>query len=70
MARGYIERHDSYDIPYISDVKGDEDVDYSDAADFARKFEIELITVPGGDHRLSIPGAPEKVLQETLKFFS
>lgn len=46
----------------------DEDVDYSDAADFARKFEIELITVPGGDHRLSIPGAPEKVLEETLSF--
>ena len=46
----------------------DEDVDYSNAADFARKFGIELITVPGGDHRLSIPGAPEKVLEETLGF--
>lgn len=46
----------------------DEDVDYQRAKTFAENFGIELVTVEGGDHRLSIPGAPEKVLRETLDF--
>lgn len=47
----------------------DEDIDYARAKAFAEKHNIELVTVHGGDHRLSIPGAPEKVLQEALAFF-
>ena len=46
----------------------DEDIDYAKAKAFASQYDIELITVPGGDHRLSIPGAPEKVVEEVLKF--
>ena len=46
----------------------DEDVDYENARAFSEKYDIELITVEGGDHRLSIPGAPERVLSETLRF--
>lgn len=47
----------------------DEDVDYSYAKAFSEKYNIDLITIAGGDHRLSIPGAPEKVLEETINFF-
>ena len=47
----------------------DEDIDYSEARAFAEKYDVPLITVEGGDHRLSIPGAPEKVLEEALRFF-
>ena len=47
----------------------DEDIDYSEARAFAEKYDVLLITVEGGDHRLSIPGAPEKVLEEALRFF-
>lgn len=48
----------------------DEDVDYSMAKAFAEKYDIDLVTVEGGDHRLSVEGAPEKVLEETLEFFA
>lgn len=47
----------------------DEDIDYSEARAFAEKYDVPLITVEGGDHRLSIPGASEKVLEEALRFF-
>lgn len=47
----------------------DEDIDYSEARAFAEKYAVPLVTVEGGDHRLSIPGAPEKVLEEALDFF-
>ena len=46
----------------------DEDIDYAKAVAFAYQYDIELISVQGGDHRLSIPGAPEKVVEEVLKF--
>ncbi len=46
----------------------DDDIEYGRAKEFADKYHIEMITVPGGDHMLSIPGAPEKVLAEALSF--
>ena len=36
---------------------------------FAMQFHIPLTVVPGGDHSLSIPGAPEQVLQLATDFF-
>ncbi len=47
----------------------DEDVDYLEAKKFSERFGIDIVTVDGGDHRLSVAGAPETVLRETLKFF-
>ena len=47
----------------------DEDIAYDAAREFAEMYAIPLITVDGGDHRLSIPGAPERVLEEALKLF-
>ncbi len=47
----------------------DEDIAYDEAVKFAEKYDIELVTVEGGDHRLSIPGAPERVLTEALDLF-
>ena len=46
----------------------DEDIAYARAAAFAEKYGIELVTVDGGDHRLSVPGAPQKVLNEAIEF--
>lgn len=46
----------------------DEDVSYERVVEFTEKFDIPLITVKNGDHRLSIPGAPEKVFEEAVKF--
>ncbi len=48
----------------------DESIAYERAAEFAEKFDIELVTVPGGDHRLMTPGAPKRVLDEALSLFS
>lgn len=47
----------------------DETISYDRAKEFAEKNGIPLVTVEGGDHRLSVSGAPEKVLQEALDFF-
>lgn len=47
----------------------DEDISYDRAGAFAEKYDIDLVTVEGGDHRLSISGAPERVLSEALGFF-
>ncbi|MGN0704857.1 MAG: alpha/beta hydrolase, partial [Lentihominibacter sp.] len=49
---------------------GDETIDYDRAKEFSEKHDIEMITVENGDHRLSIPGAPEKVLSEMLEFLN
>lgn len=46
----------------------DEVIDYKKAEVFAEREGIELIAIKNGDHRLSIPGAPERVLSETVKF--
>lgn len=48
----------------------DEDIAYEEAVSFAERYGIELVTVEGGDHRLSIPGAPERVLSEALALFA
>lgn len=48
----------------------DESVAYERAAEFANKFDIELVTVPGGDHRLMTPSSPERVLEEALSLFN
>ena len=40
-----------------------------EARRFAVRFQIPLTVIPGGDHRLSIPGAPELVLERAAAFF-
>ncbi len=47
----------------------DEDIDYDVAKSFAAKFNIPLITVEGGDHRLSQEGMPEMVIAKAIEFF-
>jgi len=47
----------------------DETISYDRVVEFTDKFNIPLITVKGGDHRLSIEGAPERVLKEAIEFF-
>lgn len=49
---------------------GDETIDYVRAREFSQKYSVDMITVDNGDHRLSIPGAPERVLQEALEFIN
>ncbi|MGI6498391.1 MAG: alpha/beta hydrolase [Oscillospiraceae bacterium] len=36
---------------------------------FAAQFHVPLAVIPGGDHSLSVPGAPERVLQLATEFF-
>jgi len=47
----------------------DETIPIGDARSFAERFDVPLIVVPGGDHRLSTPGAPEQVLKTAAEFF-
>ena len=47
----------------------DETISYDRVVEFTEKFNIPLSTVSGGDHRLSIEGAPERVLKEAVEFF-
>lgn len=47
----------------------DETILIEHAERFALQFDIPLTIVPGGDHSLSIPGAPEQVLQLAAGFF-
>ncbi|MBQ1352113.1 MAG: alpha/beta hydrolase [Oscillospiraceae bacterium] len=49
--------------------EADETILVQHARRFAEKFQIPLTIVPGGDHSLSIPGAPEQVLEHALRFF-
>jgi len=49
--------------------EADETVPFGDAKKFADKFNVPLTAVPNGDHRLSIPGAPEQVLKLAAEFF-
>lgn len=37
---------------------------------YAETFSAALGIVPGGDHRLSIPGAPERVVAEAIAFYN
>lgn len=46
----------------------DREIDYAKAVRFAAKNSIDIITVEGGDHQLSVRGAPETVVKETLNF--
>ncbi len=47
----------------------DETIDYGKATEFAQKFDIPLITVEGGDHRLSQEGMPEAVVMTAMDFY-
>ncbi len=47
----------------------DETIDYGKAAEFAQKFDISLITVEDGDHRLSADGMPEAVVMTAIDFY-
>ncbi len=47
----------------------DETIPVEQAKRFALKFDVPLTIVPGGDHSLSIPSAPQKVLQLATTFF-
>lgn len=47
----------------------DETIDYEKAVEFAEKFDITLITVEGGDHRLSQDGMPEAVVMTAIDFY-
>ncbi|MCL1853819.1 MAG: alpha/beta hydrolase [Peptococcaceae bacterium] len=49
--------------------QSDQTIPLRDARSFADRFHVPLTVVPGGDHRLSIPGAPERVLQLAATFF-
>lgn len=51
-------------------IHGDEDqvAPYAAAQRFAALSGARFITVPGGDHQLSIPGAPQRVLSAALDF--
>lgn len=47
----------------------DETAPYEIAADFAKKFGIDLITVDGADHSFTTPGSMDIVRAEALRFF-
>ena len=65
---GYFVINDSFRNFKMIHGSNDEDIAYARAAAFAEKYGIELVTVDGGDHRLSVPGAPQKVLNEAIEF--
>lgn len=47
----------------------DETAPVGDAERFARQFGARLTVIPGGDHRLSLPGMPETVLRLAEEFY-
>ncbi|MBR5517174.1 MAG: alpha/beta fold hydrolase [Firmicutes bacterium] len=47
----------------------DETIEYEKAVSFAEKFDITIITVEGGDHRLSQDGMPEAVIMMAMDFY-
>ena len=50
--------------------ENDETIPLSEAVSFSEKFDAPLTVVENGDHRLSIAGAPELVLELALDFFT
>jgi len=52
-------------------VHGDTDdvVPFSDVQSFSEMFNVPLVVIPGGDHQLSTPGAPARVLNLAAEFF-
>jgi pimeloyl-ACP methyl ester carboxylesterase len=47
----------------------DETIPAGAAVRFAERFGVPLTLIPGGDHRLSVPGAADEVLRLALDFF-
>ena len=47
----------------------DEVIDPEAARRFSEQFDIDITWIPGGDHRLSIPGAEDKVMELAKEFF-
>ena len=80
ITRGFREDLDGHDVfarwrreaGAVRMIHGGDDkvIPLAEAERFAAAFGIPLSVVPGGDHSLSIPGAPERVLAEALAFFS
>lgn len=73
---GDLESHDVFEIwkkdaaeLFMIIGTGDETTPPVDALHFSEKFKINRCMIPGGDHKLSIPGAPEEVLKQALAFF-
>ena len=71
-----LENHDVFtlwreDMAELHMVHGETDqtIPLGDARSFAERFHIPLTVIPHGDHRLSIPGAPEQVLHLAISFF-
>ena len=71
-----LDRHDLFTLwrPEEAEVRMvhgelDETIPVEEARRFAVRFQIPLTVIPGGDHRLSIPGAPELVLERAAAFF-
>ena len=79
LTRGFFDDLDSHDLfalwrpeeAALEMVHGelDETIPLAEARRFAGKFSVPLTVVPGGDHRLSLPGAPELVLERAAAFF-
>ena len=79
LTRGFFEDLDRHDLfalwrPEEAEVRMvhgelDETIPLEEARRFAARFQIPLTVVPGGDHRLSVPGAPERVLEQAAAFF-
>ena len=73
---GELDAHDVFSVyraglAQLAMVHGsnDETASPEAAIRFAQKFHAELTLIPGGDHRLSQPGMPEKVLELAEEFF-
>ena len=71
-----LKKHDLFELfePGAAEVMmihgdSDETIEYNKAFAFAQKFDIPLITVEGGDHRLSQDGMPEAVVMTAIDFY-
>jgi len=55
----------------IKMIHGDEDeeVDYDKAVAFSERYGIELVTISGGDHRMTVPGSAQTAMKEALEFY-
>ena len=79
LMRGFVddlESHDAFtlwreDMAELMMVHGESDrtVPLREARSFAEKFHVPITVIPEGDHRLSVPGAPEQVLKLAADFF-
>ena len=79
VVKGFVEDLDAHDLftcwrREMGEVRmihgaADRVIPLAEAGRFAGAFDIPLTVVPEGDHSLSIPGAPERVLEEAVRFF-